>query len=253
MKNGVLILVLIFAAALLATATINLPTENVKRSIVFIYADNGNGQPNTANPLATGFFVQIPLKSNPEQSYYLLVTARHVLDPQWAGCPPHQNPIRIFLRLNRKIFNPVGESDGVGYLPVSLRNDSGTKTFATDPDDSVDAAVIPVNARTVAAEYEIDGVPISLFPTDEEAETLKKSGIGEEILSAGLLPTFPGVRRNYPFFKFGNISNIPDERIEVPCAPGEPPRLLRLWFIAANLVPGNSGSPIFLVPPGAGG
>jgi len=44
MKNGVLMLVLIFEAALLARATINLPTKDVKRSIVFIYADNGNGQ-----------------------------------------------------------------------------------------------------------------------------------------------------------------------------------------------------------------
>ena len=63
--------------------------------------------------------------------------------------------------------------------------------------------------------YEIDGVPISLFPTDEEAETLKKSGIGEEILSAGLLPTFPGVRRNYPFFKFGNMT-ITTLRCDMP-------------------------------------
>ena len=37
----------------------------------------------------------------------------------------------------------------MGYIPVSLRSNSGTKTFATDPDDSVDAAVILVNARTI--------------------------------------------------------------------------------------------------------
>ncbi len=35
-----------------------------------------------------------------------------------------------------------------------------------------------------------------------------------------------------------------------PCCPGCQPKLLKEWMIAASLVPGNSGSPIFYVPVG---
>jgi hypothetical protein len=72
-------------------------------------------------------------------------------------------------------------------------------------------------------------------------------------MSAGLMPGLTGTKRNLPMFKFGQISNIPQEDIETGCAPMRPTFLVKVWVIAANLVPGNSGSPIFHVPPGASG
>jgi hypothetical protein len=72
-------------------------------------------------------------------------------------------------------------------------------------------------------------------------------------MSAGLLPALPGIKRNYPVFKFGQISNIPAVDIETRCAPQQPTFFVRVWLIAANLIPGNSGSPIFHVPLGGSG
>jgi hypothetical protein len=66
------------------------------------------------------------------------------------------------------------------------------------------------------------------------------------------MPSLPGKSRNYPIFKFGQISNIAAEDVETHCAPASPAFSASIWLIAANLVPGNSGSPIFHVPLGIG-
>jgi len=104
--------------------------------------------------------------------------------------------------------------------------------------------------------FDFDVVPVSSFATEQEAKSLS---ISESVVSAGLLPAFPGSARNYPLFKFGNISNVPSEPLPVPCHEPGPknlvyrPRMMNLWLLAINLVPGNSGSPIFFAPAGANG
>ena len=70
---------------------------------------------------------------------------------------------------------------------------------------------------------------------------------------AGLLPGLQGNSRNYPIFKFGQISSIPSEDVETHCGTGKPGFFVKVWLLAANLVPGNSGSPIFHVPLGGNG
>jgi hypothetical protein len=44
------------------------------------------------------------------------------------------------------------------------------------------------------------------------------------------------------------VSNIPEEEGVLPCRGDTKP--LNHWYIAATLVGGNSGSPIFFLPPG---
>ena len=53
--------------------------------------------------------------------------------------------------------------------------------------------------------------------------------------------------KNYPVFNFGKVSNILGENIEISC--GGAAVSIEAWLIAANLVPGNSGSPMFYYPP----
>lgn len=67
-------------------------------------------------------------------------------------------------------------------------------------------------------------------------------------MSAGLIPAFSGIRRNYPVFKFGYISSRPDEKITMKDCPNGIARQETAWTIAASLVPGNSGSPVLYVP-----
>jgi hypothetical protein len=83
-----------------------------------------------------------------------------------------------------------------------------------------------------------------LFATADELKTIE---IGDAVVSAGLIPEKTGENRNYPFFKFGNVSSIPNEPTWASCDGKPALRLERVWFVAMNLIGGNSGSPIFFI------
>jgi hypothetical protein len=233
-------------------AQTNLATDTVKRMVVFLYAaDNGDDK----NSLGTGFLINVPVKGTPidstnrEQSIIrggiLLVTARHIVDPAWNYCSRKQLDT-IYMRVNKKDYDPTKDTTGVDYLPIPLVRNGVKQYLVRDDDDNVDAAV--VNVSTMFPLTNDDAVPVvlSLFASPDEITKLQ---IGAPLASAGLIPGKSGEKRNYPFFKFGEISSIPDEPIWMGCDPGMPElRLERVWFIATNLVGGNSGSPIFYVP-----
>jgi hypothetical protein len=233
---------------LLLTATARAQTfigyESVRKSVVFLYASDASGKPDESRPLGTGFLIGIPAKSLSGKSYLLLVTARHIVDPAWMGCPL-PNPSRIFLRFNKKKFDPAFEDSGVEYQPLDLIWAGPDKSVFVNSDPRVDAAVTLLPLVLSGGDYDIDSISTDLFATPEESRQL---GEGIEIVSAGLLPAVAGVRRNYPVFKFGRISSKPDEETKVGCIPGAPTRSLKLWLIAINLVGGNSGSPILSMP-----
>lgn len=223
-------------------ASININVDAVQKTVVFLYSADANGAVDKTRPMGTGFLVFIPLKSDPKHGYRVLVTARHMLDPAWAKCGV-ENPNVIYARVNKK-----SEKFGVEFVAIRL-TDQGKPTWAHHTDNEVDAAVAPIIINEDL--FDVDSVPVELFPT--EAETALQS-IGDPVMSAGLLPFLPGNARNYPIFKFGQISNIPSESIETRCVlPQGPTFLVKVWLIAANLVPGNSGSPIFHVPLGGSG
>jgi hypothetical protein len=232
-------------------AQTSLATETVKKMVVFLYA-----APNAEekNSLGTAFIIDVRLKSNPQLGTLFLITARHIVDPAWAYCSRPQ-PAVIYMRLNKTAYDPSKDKTGVEYLPIKLI-DAGKPTYFLSDDDRVDAAVIALSWQDYPEDkYDYRPVSISLFASSDE---IKKLSIGDSVASAGLLPGKSGENRNYPFFKFGQISNIPDEPTFVGCERGMPElRLERVWFIDANLVGGNSGSPIFYVPfpmclPGSG-
>ena len=242
-----LIVMSLAIALLLRTASFaaaNINVEYVQKSVVFLYAADASGNPGEA--VGTGFIVQVPLTSDPTQSYRLLVTARHMVDPKWAGCS-NQSPSKLFLRVNKKNFDST--KDGVGTVDLELPRVMNGNWFL-NPDNEVDAVVAILDAKEIG-NYDVEGVKISDFPTAEEIKTFKA---GDDVVSAGLLPGASGKKRNYPIFKFGHISSIPEESADAPKCGQEPQtHSLKVWFIAASLVPGNSGSPIYFEPTIIGG
>lgn len=225
-------------------AAANLNVEYVQKSVVFLYAADASGNP--GEPVGTGFIVQVPLMSDPGKAYKLLVTARHMVDPKWAGCA-NQGERKLFLRVNKKNFDPAKER--IGTVDLVLSEVMYGKWFL-DPDDEVDAAVAVLDAKEIG-QYDVEGVKMTDFPSAEEIKTF---GAGDDVVSAGLLPGASGKKRNYPIFKFGHISSIPEESADAPkCGQVPPSHSLKVWFIAASLVPGNSGSPIYFAPPILGG
>ena len=237
-----LVVPLAVSLAIPAQATVNINIEYVQKSVVFLYGADAAGNVDSTKPLGTGFIVQVPVASDPSKAYKLLVTARHMVDPEWAGCDAQ--PQKMFLRLNKKDFDPSkGE---VGTVDLDLSGEVNlAKQWFFSSDVEVDAAVAVLKGKLLDP-YDVGGVYISDFPTPDEVKNFKA---GDDVVSAGLLPGKSGKKRNYPFFKFGNLSSIPDESADPPsCGAASPSHSLKLWFVAANLVPGNSGSPIYFSP-----
>ncbi len=230
----------------MSLAGTTLDTDVARQAVVFIYSANEHGDAD--KPIGTGFLVGVHSKIDPKKGALWLVTARHIVDPAWAFCSRPQ-PNLLYMRVNKKAYDPEKDSTGVEYLPIQLRDEKGNKRyFVRDDDEKVDAAAIWLDWEKYSGEkYGNIPVEVSTFASPEEVAKLR---IGDSVVSAGLLPGRSGEKRNYPIFKFGEISSRPDEPTWIACEPGMPPlRLERVWFVAVNLVGGNSGSPVFYVPP----
>jgi hypothetical protein len=252
LTSSTLLLVLCLCPMLRSDTTLN--TEGVKKIVVFIYESkvdaskpDGTAADET-KPMGTGFFVTVPVTipgTTQKGSVLAVVTARHMVDPYWMTCSPEpqtQPDRRFYIRLNNKQYDPNSDKIGVSYLPIDLVKNGKKRYFVRDDDDKVDAAVVDVawqDWNKMQEKYDFAPMRLSVFASLEEISKLK---IGDSIASAGLVPGRSGEKRNYPFFKFGEVSNIPDEPTQVGC------RTVRVWFVAANLISGNSGSPIFYAP-----
>jgi hypothetical protein len=262
--KGLLVIFVFLGTIATCRAAVPIDTNVLKKAVVFIYPARADGDVDSDHPLGTGFLVGVP-KKDTSHFYLFFVTARHIVDPTWAFCPP--NPNKVFLRFNKTGYDPEKDATGVEYLALDLIADAhplngvehlppgftanGQPTYKLSDDDLVDAAVVQLDLQRVPqSKYDYLAILLADFATPAEIKAL---AIGDSITSAGLIPGTSGLRRNYPFFKFGNISNIPDEPVWTGCRGKPALRLERVWFIAANLVAGNSGSPIFYMPPGAAG
>jgi hypothetical protein len=211
----------------------------VRKSVVFLHKIDAQGNLQEAG---TGFLLSVPVKSNPNLGYYLLVTARHIVDPEWMHCPAI--PGSLVAILNKKAFDSKKDETGVIKIPLA-------PLWMVPDDDSADVAVTILNP-TMIDWPNIENEPISIkdLPAPDE---LKEINTGAQIVSAGLLLGASGTQRNYPIFKFGYVSSIPGEKIPTQCCPTCSMRTETEWMIAASLVPGNSGSPIIYIPAGPPG
>ena len=83
MKQIIWLLVsfLMFVPRVKASITVN--TDVLKKSVVFIYAVTPEGEADVHKPLGSGFLVGIPGKADPSRGTAILVTARHIVDPEW--------------------------------------------------------------------------------------------------------------------------------------------------------------------------
>src|SRR6266705_5697194 len=136
-------------------AVTSLDTALVNKSVVFSFGADPLGHVLTNQQVATGFLISVPAK-NGRNWYPLLVTARHVVDPLWAGCAP-SNPARFFVRVNKKRFDPQTDETGVDYIAVELIT-NGTATWIKSDDESVDVAVLKAPPWLTSGDYDINFV-----------------------------------------------------------------------------------------------
>jgi hypothetical protein len=235
--------VLLVPAARVGGSSMPFNVGIVKKSIVFLYYPKGKDY-----EVGTGFLVDIPSKDDPKQNFVAIVTARHIVDPKWEGCS-WANPQAIYVRVNVKNFKLGQGMDGTDDVPLGLVN-AGKNVWYASPNDRVDVAVIPVSSTHVEQllHDDVRFIPVADFATKAETENYKV-GIGDQIVTAGLVPALLDAERNYPAFKFGRISNIPEEPINMKCTQADQGLPRDVWLLAGNFVGGNSGSPVYLLPP----
>jgi hypothetical protein len=215
----------------------------VKKSIVFLYYPKEKDF-----EVGTGFLVDIPSKEDPKRSFVAIVTARHIVDPKWEG-RSWGNPQEIYARVNVMNFKVGQTEDGTDDVPLGLLK-AGKNVWYASPNERVDVAVIPVSSTQVEEllHNDVRFIPVADFATKAETENYKV-GIGDQIVTAGLVPALLAAQRNYPAFKFGRISNIPEEPINMTCTQADKALPRGAWLLAGNFVGGNSGSPVYLLPP----
>ena len=208
--------------------------EQYRKCVVFLFADVPD--PDTGQlkrtPAGTAFLAGIPAAEPPHadsgplianEGWYIryVVTARHVV------------------ALSRKY--------GSLFARIHLAN--GTAPFMEFPPDSWhEHPSTEVAVALLRMPAPIDHVLISIDQFELDAQVAQHAvAIGDEVFFVGLFSEHPGIERNQPIVRFGNISLMPDEKLLVNL--GDSTARIRAYLIEARSWGGHSGSPAFVYFP----
>jgi hypothetical protein len=145
------------------------------------------------------------------------VTAKHVVDDIKSG--------RSFVLINRK----GGEGTQISEITAAL--------WSFHPcDPTADVAVAKVS---LGQEADVTGINVDYFGLPERLKKLS-IGIGDEVISVGLFTAVPGIARNQPILRYGNIAMIPVEKIQTELGYAD------VFLVEARSIGGISGSPVFV-------
>jgi len=174
-------------------------------------------------PVASVFFISVPVWEHDTTGVVWVVTAGHVINEAQSIGP-------IYVRLNLR--------DG-GFEDVELPFEGWIQSRDSD------VAIAPF-----AWDDSYWATPLILshaLPLKEVQDL--KLGIGDEVAFVGLFSQHPGTVRNLPIARFGAISRMPfDEklRVEIRRNPKET-REIEAYLVEARSWGGHSGSPAFAV------
>ncbi len=208
---------------------------SIPESVFFVYKTVVTPDGRTHRlPTATAFILSVP-GLNQKGSVRFLVTARHVLDPEWAHCA-EKNPPSIDVRLNRWI-------GGVGYETIPLRN-SHARTFFAPSDETVDLAIVPIDEQLLpnVESYKFFDTPFRMLPTEVELRSMPPD---QRIMTAGLVAENSPDRIRYPVLHGGVLSGNSTQKVMAQCGKTPGSTELHVWYINAAIPHGVSGAPVF--------
>lgn len=202
--------------------------EQYRKCVVFLFADVP--EPDTGQlkrtPAGTAFLAGIPAPGPPPIGneglfFRYLVTARHVV------------------ALSRKY----------GSLFARIHLADGTAPFMEFQPDAWHAhASTEVAVALLRTSAPIDHVLIAIDQFELDAKVAEHAvAIGDEVFFVGLFSEHPGIERNQPIVRFGNISLMPDEKLLVNL--GDSTARIRAYLVEARSWGGHSGSPAFVYFP----
>lgn len=180
---------------------------------------------NKFQPIATGFLVGFALDNNLDLRKRLykifLLTNRHVFNDQ----------DELYLRFDKK------DITNTTRFPIKLIINGEAKWLAHQ-NENIDLAMLTIDPE-ILNNNNVDWVFLNeeMFAYPENFNDI---GIeqGDGIFFAGFPLGISGIERNYAIVRYGIISRIDQEIID----------LTHNFIIDASVYPGNSGGPVFLKP-----
>jgi hypothetical protein len=211
---------------------------NLLKTIVFITVDavlpGQGGKPNKViHVRGTGFLVSVPDSRLPSgRSFEYLVTNRHVAEAIEQDDKGNCTPLQVrqtYVTLNLKQAVNGNRADKV---PIQPR-------WYFSEDQSVDLAVSPVG---IGDKYDQRVIALDQFLTTEILDQ-KQVVSGDKVLTGGFYADYAGLHEIQPILREGILAMFPDGPMTTTmCKSG------RIYLADIHVIPGNSGSPIFVIP-----
>jgi hypothetical protein len=170
--------------------------------------------------VGTAFLVVVPTDTDDFRFGYI-VTAKHVID----RIAQKSTDKKIYLRANVK-----------GGTAEHIEMDMSTWYFHPT-DETVDVAV---SAFGWFPPLEHAGLSVESFVTQEIIDK-EFVDVGDDLFLVGLFRQHSKTRRNIPIIRVGNISAMPEEKINTKFA------LIDAYLIECRSIGGLSGSPVYLM------
>jgi hypothetical protein len=213
------------------------PETEILKTIVFITVEARKpGRLGRSVPYnGTGFLVSVPDNRIPripkDRTNVYLVTNRHVAQ----GIDNCEQLLidKMYVTLNLK--DPIN-----GNRAEQLRLELSPEIHWYFPQDkAIDLAVMPVY---VSDKYDFRYIDLDQFLTSEILER-KNVVPGDRVLTGGFYSGYAGLHEIQPIMREGILAMVPDGPMTTTlCAPG------KVYLADLHVIPGNSGSPIFVIP-----
>jgi hypothetical protein len=209
--------------------------EDVLSKTVVRITGQAEGIEGTLN--GTGFLVEVPETRLPgDKVIVYLVTNRHVAEamaPDSTGRPVPHRVTRMEAVINLK--DPVAGNKAKSIpLPPEL-----PFRWHFPADNSVDLAVV---AFPMEDRYDAMRISTSFFFTQDLWKSFR-IGPGDKVLTCGYFVHYAGAHQFQPIVREGSLAMVPDDVMEVPIGG-----TARIYLADLHIIPGNSGSPLFLAP-----
>jgi hypothetical protein len=240
MRRAALLLSAVLIAATLSRAqTPSAPAsapprseDTLSKSVVRITA-TADGITGPLN--ATGFLVAVrDPRLGPGGGFTYLVTNRHVAEaivPDVEGHPIRHRILTMEAVVNLKQAVNGSRAHSIPLMP-------GARWFYPQ-DGAVDLAVIPIPLKDT---YDVMELTPDNFLTPDSWEKLR-IGPGDKVLTCGYFLHYAGSHQFQPIIREGSLAMVPDDTMPVPIG-GQ----ARVYLADIHIIPGNSGSPLFLAP-----
>lgn len=185
----------------------------------------------------TGFLVEVPETRLPGNIVIVyLVTNRHVakaMTPDATGRYVSHRITKMDATVNLKV-----PANGTKAKAIPLPPD-GPYQWYFPVDDSIDLAVIPFPLKN---DFDVVTINLASFLTPDVWQKLR-IGPGDKVLTCGYFLHYAGAHQFQPIIREGSLAMIPDDAMPVPVGGSA-----KIYLADLHIIPGNSGSPLFLAP-----